>query len=63
MALQYLSHNMSQMINSVFRVFPVIVGDNETTVRRASNVQKGSHNIQRAMGASSNTSGSIQGIR
>ena len=51
MALQYLSHNMSQMINGVFKVFPVILDDNETTVGRASNVQKGSHNIQRAVGA------------
>ena len=59
MALQYLSHNMSQVINGVVRVFPVTLDDNETTVGRASNVQKGSHNIQRAVGASSNTSGSI----
>ena len=43
MAFQYLSHNVSQMINGVFRVFTVIQNDNETTVGRASNVQKGSH--------------------
>ena len=47
------------MINGVCRVFPVILDDNETTVGRASNVQKRSHNIQSAVGASSNTSGSI----
>ena len=40
-ALQYLSHNMSQMMNGVVRVFSVILDNNETTVSRASNVQKG----------------------
>ena len=34
---------MSQMIDSVVRVFPVILDDNVTTEGRASNVQKGSH--------------------
>ena len=43
MTLQYPSHNMSQMINGVVRVFPVKPDDNETTVGRASNVTKGSH--------------------
>ena len=43
MTFQYLSHNMSQMINGVVRVFPVIRDDNKTTVGRASNAQKGSH--------------------
>ena len=31
------------MINGVFRVFPVIPDDNETTEGCASNVRKGSH--------------------
>ena len=34
---------MSQMINGVERVFPVISDDNESTERGASNVTKGSH--------------------
>ena len=37
MALQYPSHNMSQMINGVVRVVPVIPYDKETTEGRASN--------------------------
>ena len=41
--LQYPSQSMSQMINGVVRVFPVISDDNETTERGASNVTKGSH--------------------
>ena len=43
MALQYPSQSMSQMINGVVRVFPVISDDNESTERGASNVTKGSH--------------------
>ena len=43
MTLQYPSHNMSQMIDVVVRVFPVIPDDNETTERGASNVRKGSY--------------------
>ena len=43
MTLQYPSHNMSQMINGVLRVFPVISDDNETCEGGASNVTKGSH--------------------
>ena len=43
MTLQYPSHNMSQMINGVVRVFPVIPDENETTEGDASNVTKGSH--------------------
>ena len=34
---------MSQMINGVVRVFPVIPDGNEITERGASNVWKGSH--------------------
>ena len=41
MAIQYPSHNMSQMINGVVRVFPVIPDDNETTEGRATDVTKG----------------------
>ena len=60
MTLQYPSQSMSQMINGVVRVFPVIPDDNETTERGASNVTKGSHIIiQRTVGASSNISDSI----
>ena len=59
MTLQYPSHNMSQMINSVLRVFPMIPEDNETTEGRASNVKKGSHISRGAVGASSNISDSI----
>ena len=43
MTSQYPSHNMSQMINGVVRVFPVIPDDNETTEGGASNVTKGPH--------------------
>ena len=59
MTLQYPSHNVSQMIDVVVRVFPVIPDDNETTERGTFNVRKGSHNIQRAVGALSNISDSI----
>ena len=45
MTLQYPSQSMSQMINGVVRVFPVISDDNETT--------------ERAVGASSNISDSV----
>ena len=43
MTLQYTAHNLSQMIEDVVRVFPVIPDDNETTEGGASNVTKGSH--------------------
>ena len=58
MALQYSSHNMSQMINGVVRVFPVIPDDNETTKGHASNVQKGSH-ISRGQWAHQVTSAAL----
>ena len=58
MTLEYPSHSMSQMINGVFRVFPVISDDNETTVGRASNLTKGSH-ISRGQWAHQVTSATL----
>ena len=49
---------MSQMINGVVRVFPVISDDNETTERVASNVKKGSH-ISRGQWAHQVTSATL----
>ena len=58
MTLQYPPQSMSQMINGVFRVFPVISDDNETTERGASNVTKGSH-ISRGQWAHQVTSATL----
>ena len=58
MTLQYPSQSMSQMINGVVRVLPVISGDNETTERGASNVTKGSH-ISRGQWAHQVTSATL----
>ena len=58
MTLQYPSQSMSQMINGVVRVFPVISDDNETTERGASTVTKGSH-ISRGQWAHQVTSATL----
>ena len=58
MTLQYPPQSITQMINSVVRVFPVISDDNETTERGASNVTKGSH-ISRGQWAHQVTSATL----
>ena len=58
MTLEYPSQNMSQMINGVVRVFPVISDDIETNEGGASNVTKGS-DIPRGQWADQVTSATL----